>query len=122
MDEKMNEQLFEACLAELPEQIAVLARAEFPGFADCYRIINDPGHYCLVGFGQPDSFPEFPATPQDEAIMAVLMHGKDSTSPGDILIKVRFTELVICNCATWELADGITIDDYEIEIPKGTWN
>ena len=122
MDEKTNERFLEACLADLPQQTVVKARAEFPGFASCYRVINDPGHYSLVGFGDPDSFPEFPATPEDDPIMAVLMHGKDSAWPGDILIKVRFSELVICNCGTWELADGISIDDYEFEIPKGTWN
>ena len=32
-----------------------------------------------------------------------MMHGTDSTLPGDIVVKVPFTQLVICDCGKWEL-------------------
>jgi hypothetical protein len=39
-----------------------------------------------------------------------------------IVVKVPFTQLVICDCSEWELPEGITFEDYEVELPKGTWN
>jgi hypothetical protein len=82
---------------------------------------DDPGQYFLIAFAPPGSFPEYVA-PYDDSLTAVMMRGTDSTLPGDIVVKVPFTQLLICDCGEWELPEGITIEDYEIEIPNGTWN
>lgn len=124
MDEetrKAHRTVFEKSLATFPAPIAEKALTEFPGSGDCYRLKDDPGHYFLIAFAPPGSFPEY-VTPYYDSLTAVMMHGTDSTFPGDIVVKVPFTQLVICDCGKWELAEGITIEDYEIEIPKGTWN
>ena len=39
-----------------------------------------------------------------------------------IVVKVPFTQLVICDCGEWELPEGITFEDYEIDPTKATWN
>jgi hypothetical protein len=52
----------------------------------------------------------------------VLIEGADSTLPGQVIVYVPLTQLVICNCGEWELPEGIEITDYEIEIPKDTWH
>lgn len=118
---RLTQQIFEAFLTGISKPLADEARAAFPGSADCYRLKDDPGHYCLIAFAPPDSFPEF-ASPYDDSVTAVLIEGADSTSPGQIFVNVPLTQLVICNCGDWELPEGIDITDYEIEIPKGTWN
>jgi hypothetical protein len=50
------------------------------------------------------------------------MHGTDSTLPGEIIVKVPFTQLIICDCGKWELPEGITFEDYEIDPTRATWN
>lgn len=115
MDEQTREahrRIFEKSLATFPAPVAEKARAEFPGSADCYRLKDDPGHYFLIAFAPPGSFPEY-VTPYDDLLTAVVMHGTDSTLPGEIVLKVPFTQLVICDCGEWELPEGITFEDYE---------
>jgi hypothetical protein len=124
VDEQTREahrRVFEKSLASFPHQVAEQARAEFPGSADCYRLKDDPGHYFLIAFAPPGSFPEY-VTPYSDSLTAVLLHGTDSASPGDILVKVPFTQLVICDCGEWEMPEGITIEDYGIDMAKATWN
>jgi hypothetical protein len=118
---KLTEQMFEDFLAGVSKPLADEARAAFPGSADCHRLKDDPSHYFLIGLAPPRSFPQF-ASPYDASVTAVLIEGADSTSPGEIVVNVPLTQLVICNCGEWELPEGIEITDYEIEIPKGTWN
>jgi hypothetical protein len=48
------------------------------------------------------------------------MHGTDSTLPVEIVVKVPFTQLVICDCGEWELPEEITFE--EIDLTKATWN
>ena len=70
MDEQTREahrRNFEKSLATFPAPIAGKARAEFPGSADCYRLKDDPGHYFLIAFAPPGSFPEY-VTPYDDAL------------------------------------------------------
>lgn len=65
MDEQTREahrQIFEKSVAAFPAPIAEKARAEFPGSADCYRLKDDPGHYFLIAFAPPGSFPEYVTT------------------------------------------------------------
>jgi hypothetical protein len=118
---KLTEQMFEGLLAKVSRPLADQARAEFPGSADCYRMKDDLGHYFLIGFAPPRSFPEF-ASPYDDPVTAVLIEGADSISPGQIFVNVPLTQLVVCDCGEWQLPEGMEITDYEIEIPKGTWN
>jgi hypothetical protein len=87
--------VFEVYVQAQPAPFAERARAEFPGPADCYRIKDDDGHYMLVGFEEPE-----PDT--DRGVTAIMVHGKDSTLPGEIVHKVPFTALVICDCGVWE--------------------
>ena len=124
MDEQTRDahrRAFEKSLATFQAPVAEKARAEFPGSADCYRLKHDAGHYFLIAFAPPGSFPEY-ITPYDDSLTAVVMHGTDSTFPGDIVVKVPFTQLVICDCGEWELPEGITIEDYEVDIPKSISN
>src|SRR5215216_3983492 len=124
MDEQTREahrRILEKSLAAFPAPIADKARAEFPGSADCYRLKADPGHYFLIAFAPPGSFPEY-ATPYDDSLTAVVIRGTDSTLPAEIVVKVPFTQLVICDCGEWELPEGITFEDYEIDPTKATWN
>jgi hypothetical protein len=88
--------VFEVFLLSLPEAIAERARFEFPGHADCYRIKDGLGHYKLVAFEEPE-------LDLDRGVTAIMMHGKDSTMPGEIVHKVPFTYLIICNCGFWEV-------------------
>jgi hypothetical protein len=112
--------VFEVWLTAVPQQIAAKARAEFPGVAACYRIRDDPGgHYCLGGFVETASFTEF-ATSEYESIMAKLMHGKDSISPG-AMVTVPFTKLIICGCGNWEPPEGPKIENDQIDMPIFTW-
>ena len=46
--------VFEVYIQSLPGPVAEKASLEFPGPADCYRIKDDPGHYMLVGFEEPE--------------------------------------------------------------------
>jgi hypothetical protein len=124
MDEQTREahrRIFEKSLAAFPEPVAEQARAEFPGSADCYRLKDDPGHYFLIAFAPPGSFPEH-VTAYDESLTAVLLHGTDSTSPGDILVKIPFTQLVICDCGEWEMPEGVEIIDCGVDTAKAKWN
>src|SRR5215218_6480337 len=73
MDEQTREahrRIFEKSLGAFPAPIAEKARAEFPGSADCYRLKDDPGHYFLIAFVLPGSFPEY-VTPCDDSFTAV---------------------------------------------------
>lgn len=88
--------VFDVYVQSLPGPIADKALAEFPGPADCYRIKDHPGHYILAGFEEPE--PDI-----NRGVTAILVHGKDSTIPGEIVHKVPFTDLVICNCGVWEV-------------------
>lgn len=120
MDEQTREahrRIFEKSLATFPAPVAEKARAEFPGSADCCRLKDDPGHYFLIAFAPPGSFPEY-VTPYDDSLTGVVMHGTDSTLPGEIVVKVPFTQLIICDCGKWELPEGITFEDYEIDPQK----
>ena len=95
MDEQTREahrRIFEKSLTAFPAPVADKARAEFPGSADCYRLKDDPGHYFLIAFAPPGSFPEY-VTPYDDSLTAVVMHGTDSTSPGEIVVKVPFQHI-----------------------------
>ena len=124
MDEQTREahrRIFEKSLAAFPEPVAEQARTEFPGSADCYRLKDDPGHYFLIAFTPPGSFPEH-VTAYDESLTAVLLHGTDSTSPGEILAKIPFTQLVICDCGEWEMPEGIEVVDYDVDTAKAQWN
>lgn len=124
MDEQTREahrRIFEKSLAAFPAPIAEQARAEFPGSADCYRLKDDPGHYFLIAFAPPGSFPEH-VTAYDQSLTAVLLHGVDSTSPGDILVKIPFTQLVICDCGEWEMPEGVEIIDCGVDTAKSKWN
>jgi len=76
-----------------------------------------PGHYFLIEFAQPGSFPEH-ATPSDDSLSAVVMQGTYSTLLGEIIIKVPFAQLVVCDCGEWELPEGITFEDYEMDPTK----
>jgi len=88
--------VFEVYIQSLPGPVAEKASLEFPGPADCYRIKDDPGHYMLVGFEEPE-------LDIDQGVTAIMVHGRDSNIPGEILHKVPFTRLVICNCGVWEV-------------------
>lgn len=124
MDEQTREahqQAFENGLATLPEAVAEKARKDFPGSADCYRMKDDPGHYFLIAFVPPYSFPEFDS-PHSDQLTAIVLHGTDSFSPGDVAVYVPLSQLVICDCGKWEMPEGIEITDYELEMPPGAWN
>jgi hypothetical protein len=124
MDEQTREahrRIFEKSLAAFSEPVAEQARMEFPGSADCYCLKDEPGHYFLIAFAPPGSFPEH-VTAYDESLTAVLLHGTDSTSPGDILAKIPFTQLVICDCGEWEMPEGIEVIDYDVDTAKAKWN
>lgn len=89
--QKLTEQMFEEVLAGVSKPLADEARAAFPGSADCYRLKDDSGHYFLIGFAPPHSFPEF-VSPYDDVVTAVLIEGADSTSPGQVLVNVPLTQ------------------------------
>jgi hypothetical protein len=116
MDNKsVTQQMFEDFLSGVSQSLEEEARAEFPGAANCYRVLNDFGHYCLVGFAAPGAFPDFP-TLENEGVTAVLFHGIDSTAPGDLLVKVPLCELVICDCGDWQPPEGMKVEDQVIQI------
>ena len=115
MDEQTRKdhwQIFEKSLAAFSESVAAKARAEFPGSADCYRLKDDSGHYFLIAF--------FP--PEGEELTAVMLHGTDSTLPGELVYKVPFTQLVMCDCGEWEMPEGVEIHDYGIDTLKAGCN
>ena len=89
MDNKsVTQQMFEDFLSGVSQSLEEEARAEFPGAANCYRVLNDFGHYCLVGFAAPGAFPDFP-TLENEGVTAVLFHGIDSTAREISLLRYR---------------------------------
>lgn len=119
MDEqtrKGHRRIFEKSLAAFPELVAAKARAEFPGSADCYRLKDDLGHYFLIAFVPPEG-EELTAQ-----VTAVMLHGTDSTLPGELVYKVPFTQLVMCDCGEWEMPEGVEIHDYGIDTSKAGWN
>lgn len=90
----ISQHLYDEWIATLPSAVAAEMRLYLPAVADCYRIRgDDDGHYFLDQV--VESIADFPVT-------CNLLHGKNSSNPGDFVTGVPLAEIVTCDCGTLE--------------------
>lgn len=60
---------------------------------DCYRSLDNPGHYRLYSYEEPVNSKE---------ITVKLIHGRDSFLPGVLVFGVDRNSLLRCGCGKWQ--------------------
>jgi len=112
VDEKSVAQAVEEWAATRPPKVAAVVRSHPP--STCYRSIENPGHYTIQSYGEPENGTDVTLT---------ILHGADSYAPGISVFGVQPGTLSVCGCGRWswptEEQGAATMAALKARAPRG---